>query len=169
MITSNPISTVTLSTHEFGPFYLERPSQHPSTCFVGIHHAIWNLTWGTSRVCTMKYEIRAENITITNIYIYIFMEIHLRSRMQYFRRILQWRQNKLDGVSNHRLPDCLLSRSFSHRSKETAKLHITAFLRGIHRWPVNSPQRASNAENVSFGDVIMDMQNIFYLLCFFVV
>ena len=24
-----------------------------------------------------------------------------------------------------------------------------AFVGGIHRWPVNSPQRASNAENVS--------------------
>ena len=31
-----------------------------------------------------------------------------------------------------------------------------AFVRGIHRWPVNSPQkRASNAENVPFDDVIM--------------
>ena len=24
-----------------------------------------------------------------------------------------------------------------------------AFVRGIHRWPVNSPQKSSNAENIS--------------------
>ena len=31
-----------------------------------------------------------------------------------------------------------------------------AIVRGIHRWPVNSPaQMASNAENVPFDDVIV--------------
>ena len=63
---------------------------------------------------------------------------------------LQWRHNKLDGVSNHRLHDCLLNSLFRRRSKKTAKLRVTGLYEG------NSPvtgeftaQRASNAENVS--------------------
>ena len=63
---------------------------------------------------------------------------------------LEWRHNGLDGVSNHQPHDCLLSRSFMHRSKNTSKLRITGL------WVGNSPvtneflaQRASNTQNVS--------------------
>ena len=63
---------------------------------------------------------------------------------------LQWCDNGCDGVSNHQPHDCLLNRSFRHRSKKTSKLSVTGF------WARNSPvtgefpaQRASNAENVS--------------------
>ena len=64
--------------------------------------------------------------------------------------ILQWHHNEHDGASNHQPHDCLLNRLFRRRSKKTSKLRVTGFVRGIHRWPVNSPaQGASNAENVS--------------------
>ena len=63
---------------------------------------------------------------------------------------LQWRHNECDGVSNHKLPDCLLNLFFRRRSKKTSKLRVTGFCEG------NSPvtgefpaQRASNAENIS--------------------
>ena len=62
-----------------------------------------------------------------------------------------------DGVSNHQPHDCLLNGLFRRRSKKTSKLHVTGLCVG------NSPvtgefpaQRASNAENVSFDDVIMN-------------
>ena len=63
---------------------------------------------------------------------------------------LLWRHNWRDVVSNYRPHDCLLNRSFRHRSQKTSKLCITGLCAG------NSPvtgefpaQRASNAKNVS--------------------
>ena len=74
-------------------------------------------------------------------------------KSQWYRRIgytLQWHHNEPDGVSNHWLYECLLSRLFRPRSKKTSKLCITGLCEG------NSPvtgefpaQRASNVENVS--------------------
>ena len=63
---------------------------------------------------------------------------------------LQWRHNGHDSVSNHQPYDCLLSRLFRHRLKQTSKLRVTGLCAG------NSPetgefpaQRASYAEKVS--------------------
>ena len=55
---------------------------------------------------------------------------------------LQWRHNGHDGVSNQRPVDCLLNRLFRRRSKKTSKLRVTGlFVRGIHRWPMDSPHK----------------------------
>ena len=64
----------------------------------------------------------------------------------FFKVSLQWRHNEHDGVSNHHPHDCLLIRLFRHQCSASL-----AFVLGIHWWSVNSPQRASKAEN----DVIM--------------
>ena len=53
---------------------------------------------------------------------------------------LQWRHNGWDGVSNHQPPDCLLKRLFRRRSKKQSSASL-AFMRRIHRWPVNSPHK----------------------------
>ena len=85
---------------------------------------------------------------------------HFRSRKHNWERCLQsishlvkalqWRHNERDGVSNHRLIHCLLSRLFKHRSKKISKLRVTSLCEG------NSPmtgeflaQRASSAENAT--------------------
>ena len=63
---------------------------------------------------------------------------------------LQWCYNKRDGVSHHQTHDCLLSRLSRRRSKKRAKLRVTDLCEGSS--PVTgefTPQRASNAENVS--------------------
>ena len=67
-----------------------------------------------------------------------------------YHSTLQWRHNERDGVSNHRPHDCLLTRLFRRRLKETSKPCVTGLCGG------NSPvtdefpaQGASNAENVS--------------------
>ena len=44
--------------------------------------------------------------------------------------ILQWRRNGHDGVSNHQPRDCLLSRLFRRRSKETSRLRVTGLCAG---------------------------------------
>ena len=63
---------------------------------------------------------------------------------------LLWHHNGCDDISNHKPHDCLLNRSFRHRSKKTSKPHVTGLCAG------NSPvtgeflaQMASNVENVS--------------------
>ena len=54
---------------------------------------------------------------------------------------LRWRHNDYDGVSNHQPLDCLLECLFSRRSKNHQSSASPAFVRGIHRWPVNSPHK----------------------------
>ena len=70
----------------------------------------------------------------------------------------QWRQNERDGVSNHQPHDCLLNRLFKGpvkiKHQSSASL---AFVRGIHRWPMNSPHKGSVMWKMFlFDDVIMD-------------
>ena len=69
---------------------------------------------------------------------------------------LQWRHNEYDGVSNHQLHDCLLKRLFRRRSKKHQSSASRAFVRGIHRWPVNSPhKRPVTRKMFPFDDVII--------------
>ena len=54
---------------------------------------------------------------------------------------LRWRHNGHDGVSNHQSHHCLLSRLIRRRSKKHQSSALLTFVRGIHRWPVNSPHK----------------------------
>ena len=63
---------------------------------------------------------------------------------------LQWRHNGCDSVSNHQPHDCLLSRLFRRRSKNSSKLRVTGLC--VVSSPVTGEfptQMASKAENVS--------------------
>ena len=74
---------------------------------------------------------------------------------------LQWHHNRHDFVSNHRRLDCVLNRLYRRRSKKASDLRVTgplpaSFVRGIHRWPLNSPYRGPVTRKIfPFGDVIM--------------
>ena len=70
---------------------------------------------------------------------------------------LRWRHNGHDGVSNHQPHHCLLNRLFGRRSKKTSKSSASlAFVRGIHRRPVNSPHKWPVTRKMfPFDDVIM--------------
>ena len=64
--------------------------------------------------------------------------------------------NELDGVSDHQPHDCILNRLFRRRSKKISKLRVTDLCAGNSPLTGEFPaQKASNAENVSFDDVIM--------------
>ena len=54
---------------------------------------------------------------------------------------LQWRHNGHDGVSNHQPHHCLLNRLFGCRTKKHQSSASLAFVRGIHREPVNSTHK----------------------------
>ena len=63
---------------------------------------------------------------------------------------LWWRHNGRDDVSNHQPHHRLLTLLFRRRSKKRQSSTSLAFMRGIHREPVNSPHKwPVNAENVS--------------------
>ena len=84
------------------------------------------------------------------------MTIYNRMNVIKISYALQWRQNERDGVSNHLCLDCLLNRLFRRRSKKTAKLRVTGLCEGNSSVADEFPaQRANNAENVPFDDVIM--------------
>ena len=69
---------------------------------------------------------------------------------------LQWRHNGLVGVSNDQPNDCLLNRLFRHRWKENQSSESLAFVRGIYRWPVNSPHKVPVTRKMfPFDDAIM--------------
>ena len=69
---------------------------------------------------------------------------------------LQWHHNGHDSVSNCRCLDFLIMGLFRCRSKKASELCVTGHCEGNS--PVTSEfpsQRASNAGNVSFDDVVM--------------
>ena len=74
---------------------------------------------------------------------------------------LQWRHNEREGVSNHQRHDvystvCPGADRRKHQSSEPL-----AFVRGIHRWPVNSPhKRPVTRKMFPFDDVIMIIWNL---------
>ena len=69
---------------------------------------------------------------------------------------LQWRHDERSGVSNHWRHDCLLNRLFRRRSGKNQSSVSLAFMRRIHRWPMNSPHKGPVTRKLfSFDDVIM--------------
>ena len=64
-----------------------------------------------------------------------------------------------DNISNHQPRDCFLNRLFRRRSKKHQSSASLAFVRGIHRWPVNSPHKWPVTRKMfPFDDVIMMTQ-----------
>ena len=66
-------------------------------------------------------------------------------------------------VSNHRSFDCLFYSLCGPTSKRHQNLRYWPFVRGIHRWPVNSPHKDPvTRKKLPFDDVIMIDTNIFH-------
>ena len=73
---------------------------------------------------------------------------------------LQCCHNERDGISNHQPHDCLLNRSGADQRKYQSSLSL-AFVRGIHRWPVNSPHKGPVMQKMfPFDDLFMNVVNI---------
>ena len=71
---------------------------------------------------------------------------------------LRWRHNERHGISNHRRLSCVLNRLFRRESKKNQSSVSLAFVRGIHRWPVNSPHKGPVTRKMfPFYDVIILM------------
>ena len=84
---------------------------------------------------------------------------------------LQWRHNEWDGVSKQRHLHCLLNRFFRRGSKKTSSGAVQrkhqssaapAFVRGIHRWLLNSTQKrlvVAQANHVASVNTFRPRQN----------
>ena len=69
---------------------------------------------------------------------------------------LQWRHNERDGVSNHQPHDCLLNCYSGTDERKHQRSASLAFVRGIQRWPVNSPHKGPITRKMfPLDDVIM--------------
>ena len=67
---------------------------------------------------------------------------------------LQWRHNGCDSVSNHQPHHCLRNSGADQRKHQSSE--SLAFVRGIHRRPVNSPHKwPVKRKKFPFDDVIM--------------
>ena len=65
---------------------------------------------------------------------------------------LQWRHNERDGISNHH-PQPFIQGADQRKHQSSMSL---AFVRGIHRWPVNSPHKGPVTRKMfPFDDIIM--------------
>ena len=74
----------------------------------------------------------------------------------YLHSVLQWRHNGHDSISNLQPHDCLLNRLFRTDQRKHQSSASLAFMRGIHRGPVNSPhKRPVTRKTFPFDDVIM--------------
>ena len=90
----------------------------------------------------------------------VFLRLIQQHRLQETRNFvqlpLQWRHNGRDGVSNHQPHDCFLNRLFIHSQRKHQSSASLAFVRGIHRRPVNSPHKwPVTWKMFPFDDVIM--------------
>ena len=83
----------------------------------------------------------------------------------YCHNPLEWRHNGLDSVSNHQPHDCLLNRLFRRRWGKHQRSASLAFVRGIHRGPVYSPQKWPVTRKMfPFHDVIMLLNHGCFLM-----
>ena len=75
---------------------------------------------------------------------------------------LRWHHNGRDGVSNHQ-PDIIYLTVYSSADQRKSQSFASlAFVRGIHRWPVNSPHKWPGTRKMfSFDDVIMSPPSLF--------
>ena len=78
---------------------------------------------------------------------------------------LQWRHNGRDSVSNHQPRECLLIRLIRQDQRKHQSSASLAFVRGIHRRPVNSPHKGPVMRKMfPFDDVIMEYSIYRYIL-----
>ena len=82
--------------------------------------------------------------------------VHTYRTRQTRLNTLQWRHTECDDFSKHRRLDCVLNLlSGTDQSKHQSPASL-AFVRGIHRWPVDSRHKGPiTGKMFAFNDVIM--------------
>ena len=114
--------------------------------------------WDFNATCRYWLDL-IDRLDITATILFMFVILEVPRDLSIFP--LQWRHNERDGVSNHQPHDCLLNRLFGDRSKKNHNSALLAFVRGIHRSPVNSPHKEPvTPKRFPFDDVIMPFASL---------
>ena len=74
----------------------------------------------------------------------------------YHTKTLQWRHNEHDGLSNRLFARPL----FRCESKKATKFRVTGLVKGIHRWPVNSPHKGQVTRKM------FPLDDVIVMLCY---
>ena len=75
--------------------------------------------------------------------------------LEWYPRPLQWCYNGPDGVANHQPYNCLPCYWGADQRKHQSSASL-AYVRGIHRWSVDSPHKGPvTRKSFTFDDVIM--------------
>ena len=93
--------------------------------------------------------------------------MHLPISRHDFHDALQWRHSDHDGVSNHQPHGCVYSTVYSGADQREHQSSVPlVYVRGIHRWPVNSPHKGPVTRKISpYDDVIMARHNPLFTDC----
>ena len=127
--------------------------------FLLYHTYLWNkqqvMSINLTTWSTMQYHVVVDHVVFNVIYCQVRYNTIVDSlELQQScakSSSLQWRHNERHGVSNHQRHDCLLDCLSKYQSSASL-----TFVRGIHRWPVNSPhKRPVTRKMFPFDDVIM--------------
>ena len=114
-------------------------------------------TFGGLKICLLDSNLNLYRL-ISQVYrIFINVDNPLTTLTTVVGLSLWWRRNEHDSVSHHQLHDCLLStvNSDADQRKHQSSASL-AFVRRIHRGPVNSPHKWPVTRKMfPFGDVIM--------------
>ena len=127
---------------------------------------VWNKLWHSHRVylqglssaeSAKKYTIGICSYNFLHQGHWYFQISH--RRMCRLCITLQWCHNERDGVPNNQPHDCLLNHLFTQRSRKHQSSASLVFVRGIHRWPVNSPHKGPVTRKMfPFDDVIIKLE-----------
>ena len=119
-------------------------------------------------ICIFDWTLVVNKLTsYYTYYYYLYLPVCLMNGSQAVR---VWRHNERDGVSNHQraiVYSTVYSGADQRKHQSSASL---AFVRGFHRWPVNSPHKGPVTRKMfPFDDVIMKqkkdlVRKIMYLM-----
>ena len=110
---------------------------HWNLIMLGHRHAQW---WPQRSFKVTLVLHNLQNVSVDQIILFRMTEDVLLD-LEALRETLQWRHNDRDSVSSHRRLSCLINRLSRCRSKKHHSSASLAFVRGIQRWPVNSPHK----------------------------
>ena len=132
----------------FDVFYIARLHRRVTSfwCAIAVPDSVFR--W-LSYCRSMIFPIKIMNTNITHYRQHWNCAVDMS--LEYIGVTLQWRHNERDGVSNHRRLQGSGADERKHQSFATL-----AFVRGIHRWPGNSPhKRPVTRKTFPLDDVIM--------------
>ena len=121
------------------------------------HFICWLWPWNCNQT---TFNGRPNVISTINLFRRLAKDIWQQNKMSRRQKsgfALRRRHNGRDSVLNRKPHDCLFNVNSDGDQRKHQRSASLAFVRGIHRWPVNSPHKWPVSRKMSpFDDVIMN-------------